>query len=51
MITRKEAIRGAGMVISYLVMGDIMSKEELADVTQIICNARNDDNAELPQIV
>ena len=39
------------MVISYLVMGEVMSKEEIADVTQIICNARNDDNSELPQIV
>ena len=45
MITGKEAIRGAGMVISYLVMGDEMSKEEIADVKQIICNARNDENA------
>ena len=51
MITGKEAIRGAGMVISYLVMGDEMSKEEIADVKQIICNARNDENAELPQMV
>ena len=51
MITGKEAIRGAGMVISYIVMGNDMSKEEVADVTQIIRNARNDDDAELPQVV
>ena len=51
MITGKEAIRGAGMVISYLVMGKDMTKEEIADVKQIIRNARNDDNAEMPPMV
>ncbi len=51
MITGKEAIRGAGMVISYLVMGKAMTKEEIADVKQIIRNARNDDNAEMPPMV
>lgn len=51
MITGKEAIRGAGMVISYLVMGRDMTKEELADVRQIISNARADKNAELPPMV
>ena len=51
MITGKEAIRSAGMVISYLVMGKEMSKEEIADITQIIRNARNDETAELPQMV
>ena len=51
MITGKEAIRGAGMVISYIVMGDKMTRDELNDVRQIICNARDDDNAELPQQV
>lgn len=51
MITGKEAIRSAGMVISYLVMGKEMSKEEIEDVTQIIRNAKNDETAKLPQIV
>ena len=51
MITGKDAIRGAGMVISYLVMGDKMTADEIADVAQIIKNARNKDNAELPQMV
>ena len=48
MITGKEAIRGAGMVISYIVMGDKMTADEINDVKQIICNARDDSNAELP---
>ena len=34
MITGKEAIRSAGMVISYLVMGKEMSKEEIAGIRQ-----------------
>lgn len=51
MITGKEAIRSAGMVISYLVMGDHMTPGEKDDVTQIVHNARNDDNAELPAMV
>lgn len=51
MITGKEAIRGAGMVISYLVMGKDMTKEELADVRQIISNARADEDVELPSMV
>ena len=51
MITGKEAIRGAGMVISYLVMGKDMTKEEIADVRQIIENARNNGDDELPPMV
>ena len=51
MITGKESIRGAGMVISYLVMGNVMSKDEVADVKQIIQNARNDEHADLPDMV
>lgn len=51
MITGKESIRGAGMVISYLVMGNVMTKDEVADVKQIIQNARNDEYAELPDMV
>ena len=51
MITGKDAIRGAGMVISYLVMGDLMTEDEIADVRQIINNARATDNAELPPMI
>lgn len=51
MMTGKDAIRGAGMIISYLVMGDSFSQTELDDVTQIIQNARNDANAALPEMV
>ena len=50
-MTGKDAIRGAGMIISYLVMGDSFSQTELDDVTQIIQNARNDANAALPEMV
>lgn len=51
MITGKDAIRGAGMVISYLVMGGLMTDDEIADVRQIINNARATDDAELPPMI
>ena len=51
MITGKDAIRRAGMVISYLVMGNKMVSDEINDVTQIIRDARNDENAKLPEMV
>lgn len=51
MITGKEAVRGVGMVISYLVMGDRMTKAELEDVKAIYRNAKNNPDAPLPQRV
>ena len=51
MITGKESIRSAGMVIAYMVMGNQMTRSEVDDVRQIIRNARNDDNAPLPQMI
>ena len=51
MITGKESIRSAGMVISYIVMGDIMTPSEKADVKQLIQNARNNDDADMPTMV
>lgn len=51
MITGKDAIRGAGMVISYLVMGDLMTDDEKTDVRQIINNARATEYAELPPMI
>lgn len=51
MITGKEAVRGVGMVISYLVMGDRMTKAELEDVKAIYRNAKNDPDASLPPMV
>lgn len=51
MITGKESIRSAGKVISYLVMGDHMTQSEIKEVKEIICNARNDENAVLPERV
>ena len=51
MITGKEAIRAAGMVISYMAMGKDMTKEELTDVKEIISNAHNYENPKLPDII
>ncbi|MCI8658904.1 MAG: DGQHR domain-containing protein [Lachnospiraceae bacterium] len=51
MITGKESVRGAGMVISYLVMGDEMAKAEIEDVRTIIRNARNNPKEPLPKRV
>lgn len=51
MITGKEAIRQAGMVISYLVMGRYMSRDEVEAVHDIICNARDNEMEPLPQMV
>lgn len=51
MITGKDSVRYAGMVISYMVMGDVMTDDEKADVSNIIKNARNDDAAEMPDII
>ena len=51
MITGKESIRGAGMVIAYMVMGDMMTPAEKADVKQLIRNARNNENADMPAMV
>lgn len=48
MITGKDSIRSAGAVITYMVMGECMNRTETADVLEIIRNARNDEEAELP---
>jgi len=51
MITGKEAVRGVGMVISYLVMGDKMTKTEIADVKTVYGNAKNNPDESLPEMV
>ena len=51
MITGKESIRSAGTVISYMVMGDKMSRAEINDAKQIIRDAKNDENAKLPAMI
>lgn len=51
MITGKESIKSAGMIISYLVMGDKMSKSEIADVHKIIKDAHDNQDEALPQMV
>lgn len=51
MITGKDSVRYAGMVISYMVMGNLMTSDEIADVENIIRNARNNEDAELPNII
>lgn len=50
-ITGKEAIRAAGMVISYLVMGRYMTKAEVGNVREIIRNASNNMTDELPAMI
>lgn len=51
MITGKEAVRGVGMVISYMVMGDKMTKAELEDVKTVYRNAKNNADEPLPEMV
>lgn len=51
MITGKESVRAAGMVISYLVLGNTMDKSECDDVLTIIRNAHNSPDEELPSII
>lgn len=51
MITGKESVRSAGMVISYLVFGDKMTAAELDDVKTIVRNAKNNPNENLPVMV
>lgn len=50
-ITGKESIRAAGMVISYMVMGDKMKQTEVETVREIIRNARNNEDDSLPEII
>lgn len=51
MITGKESIKSAGMIISYLIMGDKMSKAEIGDVHKIIKDAHDNQEEPLPQMV
>lgn len=51
MITGKESIREAGQVISYMVMGDKMSKSEIQEIRDIISNASNNADDVLPDII
>ena len=51
MITGKESVRAAGMVISYLVMGNKMTDAEVRCVKEIIRNARNNEDDSLPDMV
>lgn len=51
MITGKDSICSAGMVIAYMVMGNQMTRSEVDDIRQIIRNARNDDKEHLIMIL
>ena len=51
MITGRESIRNAGLIIAYLTIGDMMSTNEKATILEIIRNAENNDNAQLPELV
>ena len=47
-ITGKESIRAAGMVISYMVLGDAMTLSEVKEVREIINNSTNGASNALP---
>lgn len=51
MITGKESVKAAGMVISYLVMGEKMTTSEVDEVKEIIKNSTNGTSEKLPVIV
>lgn len=51
MITGKESIKSAGMIISYLIMGGKMSKAEIDDVHKIIKDAHDNQEEPLPQML
>ncbi len=48
MITGKESIRGAGLAITYLIMGSSMTSSEKQEVLLFIRKVHNNDNEELP---
>lgn len=48
-ITGKESIRAAGMVISYMVMGDAMTNAEINEVREIVRNSTNGSSDTLPE--
>ena len=50
-ITGKESIRAAGMVIAYMVMGDSMTNAEVNEVKEIIKNSTNGKSDALPERV
>ena len=50
-ITGKESIRAAGMVLSYIVMGDLMTAEEIEEVKDIIFNSTNGEKNDLPAMI
>lgn len=51
MITGKDAIRNAGLIISYLTMGQSMNEREKSNILEIIRNASDDKNAMLPDCI
>lgn len=50
-ITGKESIRAAGMVIAYMVLGDSMTSTEVNEVKEIIKNSTNGKSDALPEKV
>lgn len=51
MITGKESVKAAGLVISYMVMGEKMTTSEVNEVKEIIRNSTNGTSEKLPEIV
>lgn len=47
-ITGKESIRAAGLVITYMVLGDVMTLSEVNEVREIINNSTNGASNALP---
>ena len=50
-ITGKESIRAAGMVISYMVMGQSMTATEVNEVREIVKNSTNGQSGKLPDMI
>jgi len=51
MITGKDSVRSAGLVISYMVMGNSMMDDEIATIHQIVVNAKDNVDEPLPEII
>lgn len=51
MITGKESIKAAGLVVSYMVMGTSMTLEEIENVREVIRNSTNGEKEDLPFII
>lgn len=51
MITGGQAIRNAGKIIAYMIIGESYSKKEKEELLNILRDAADDNTVELPQII